>query len=134
MPVSLLILLVERIGLLIALAFLLTRAAAFRRLVAGRGRPAERVRLGLIFGLFGILGTYTGVVVGPGGVDPATLVGAPLLPEEAIANSRAVTVIIAGLMGGPGMGLVAGAAAGGHRLLIGGFTGLACAWPRRSWP
>jgi len=126
-PVNLLIMLVERVGVLIALAFLLTRSAAFRRMMEGRVRRGERVWLGLAFGLFGVLGTYTGVVISPEGVAPAALVGTTLLPEEAIANSRAVAVILAGLMGGPVTGLIAGALAGGHRMLIGGFTGLACA-------
>lgn len=127
MPINLLILLVDRIGLLIAIIFLLTRVPAFRRMMGGNIRPAERVWLGLVFGLFGVLGTYTGVVVRPEGVDPATVVGTSLLPEEAIANSRAVSVIVAGLLGGPVTGTLAGALAGGHRLLIGGFTGVACA-------
>lgn len=126
MPMNLLILLVERVGVLIALAFLFTRSAAFRRMVEGRMQPAERLWLGLAFGVCGVLGTYTGVVIGPEGAAPATLVGTPLLPEEAIANSRAVSVILAGFLGGPVTGLIAGALAGGHRLLLGGFTGLAC--------
>ncbi|HEY8346232.1 MAG TPA: LytS/YhcK type 5TM receptor domain-containing protein [Symbiobacteriaceae bacterium] len=127
MLISLLILLVERIGLLIALAFVLTRIPAFRRLMQGNIRPADQVWLGIVFGLVGILGTYTGVVVRPEGVDPSTTVGTSILPEEAIANSRAVPVIVAGLLGGPATGILAGTLAGGHRLLIGGFTGPACA-------
>lgn len=126
MPSQLLIMLVERIGLLVGLAFIATRLHIFRSLLLGNSGLQERIRLGLLFGLFGVLGTYTGVLVGPDGVDWRHLVAGPISPEEAIANSRAVAVIVAGLMGGRTTGMVAGLLAGGHRFLLGGFTGLAC--------
>lgn len=117
----------ERIGLLVALAFLATRFRVFRSLFAGQASWRERIQLGLIFGLFGIIGTYTGVIVTTRGVTWGELVGGPLHSADAIANSRAVSVVVAGLVGGPVTGLTAGLLAGTHRLLIGGFTGLACA-------
>lgn len=127
MPEALLITMGERIGLLVALAFLATRFRVFRHLIVGQATRVERLGLGLVFGLFGIVGTYSGVVVTPGGVTWGDVVGGLLPPEEAIANSRAVSVIVAGLVGGPWTGLTAGLIAGGHRYLMGGFTGLACA-------
>ncbi|MFZ5817661.1 MAG: LytS/YhcK type 5TM receptor domain-containing protein [Bacillota bacterium] len=126
MPSQLLIILIERIGLLIALSFLATRSRTFRRMMTGGTTRWERVRLGLVFGFFGILGTYTGVIVSPEGISWTEGVTGPLPPHEAIANSRAVAVVVAGLMGGPWTGLTAGLLAGGHRMMIGGFTGLAC--------
>nr|WP_084448565.1 LytS/YhcK type 5TM receptor domain-containing protein [Desulfovibrio inopinatus] len=66
--------------------------------------------LTLIFGLFGILGTYTGNSV-----------------FGSVANLRAMVVITAGLFGGPVVGIGSGLIAGAHRILtdINGFS----AWP-----
>ncbi len=126
MPTNLSIVMIERIGLIVGLAYLATRSRAFRFQATGQARWPERLQLILIFGLFGIFGTYTGVVVNPGGVSWGALVSGPLQPEDAIANSRAVSVIVAGLLGGPWVGLGAGLVAGVHRLFVGGFTALAC--------
>ncbi len=49
-----------------------------------------------------------------------------LLTEEAIANSRVIGIVIAGLLGGPKVGIGAGIIAGVHRFTLGGFTGIAC--------
>lgn len=124
---ALLIVLVERVGLLIALAFLATRSRTFRRLMTGGTTGWERIRLGLAFGLFGILGTYTGVLVSPESISLASLVDGPISADDAIANARAVSVVVAGLVGGPWTGLTAGLLAGTHRAFLGGFTGFACA-------
>jgi two-component system sensor histidine kinase LytS len=103
--------LAERFGIFVTVAFLLTRFPVFRRFVLARERPREALGFTLLFGAFGILGTYLGLPV-----------------QGAIANSRAVFVTTAGLLGGPLVGLGAGLIAGGHRFLIdiNGFTGLAC--------
>jgi two-component system sensor histidine kinase LytS len=61
-------------------------------------------------GLLGMLGTYWGIPV-----------------QGALANTRVIGPMIAGLYGGPLAGLVAGVMAGLHRLSLGGFTAVACA-------
>jgi two-component system, LytTR family, sensor kinase len=53
-----------------------------------------------------IFGSYSGIWL-PGGV---------------VANTRAVGATLAGLLGGPVLGLAVGATAGLHRLTLGGFT------------
>ncbi|MCG0238515.1 MAG: sensor histidine kinase [Firmicutes bacterium] len=127
MPIELLVSLVERLGLLVGLAFLATQSGSFRHLVWRQVRRREQLLLALVFGAFGILGTYTGVRVRPDGADWDILVTGPLAHEDAIANSRAVSVIIAGLLGGPITGLGAGLVAAIHRYSVGGFTALPCA-------
>ena len=67
--------------------------------------------LSIIFGAFGILGTYTGTEV-----------------NGAIANTRIIGVMAGGILCGPFVGLMAGVIAGMHRLLVdlGGITSIPC--------
>lgn len=121
---SLLISMAERMGIIVAIAFLFTRWTGFRTLLENRPNMQGKLLLALIFGLFGIIGTYTGITVSPGEVQhrfPGSL-----SYEDAIANSRAIGVMVAGLLGGPISGLGAGIIAGAHRMSLGGFTDIAC--------
>jgi len=105
--------LINRVGLILILAFLLSRLGMFRKLVAKRKISLiDKLALAVIFGSFGIIGTYTGIHI-----------------QGAIANSRVIGVFVGGLLGGPFVGILSGVIAGGHRYLIdiGGFTALACA-------
>ena len=71
----------------------------------------DKLSLSLVFGVMGIIGTYTGI---------------PYM--GAIVNNRVIGVAVGGLIGGPLVGVLSGLIAGGHRFLIdiGGFTGLSC--------
>jgi two-component system sensor histidine kinase LytS len=108
---SLLISLLEGLGLFAVGFLLLMRFNVFKRLMTGKASRYEKLLLSVFFGLFGIAGTYLGVPV-----------------HDAIANSRLVGVALGGILGGPLVGLSAGLIAGGHRFLIdiGGFTSTAC--------
>jgi len=104
--------LINSLSLMCVIAFLLSNTAPFQRTMYGESQSKwGKVFLALVFGLFGILGTYHGYPV-----------------EGAIANSRAVAVVAAGLLGGPVVGIGAGLIAGIHRYIIdiGGFTAFAC--------
>lgn len=92
-------------------AFVFSRIPLFRRALGNNKMATRRdkVLLTLGFGLFTLLGTYWGIEV-----------------QGAIANSRAVGAVVSGLIGGPWVGLGAGAIAGLHRWSLGGFTGFAC--------
>ena len=105
--------LINRVGLILILAFLLSRFGMFRKLVSKKSINLEdKILLAVIFGVFGIIGTYTGIHI-----------------QGAIANSRVIGVFVGGLLGGPFVGVLSGIIAGGHRYLIdiGGFTAFACA-------
>jgi two-component system sensor histidine kinase LytS len=105
--------LLNNMGLIIVLAIILSRLTIFKRLVTKQNITfKEKILLVIIFGVFGILGTYFGVRV-----------------KGAIANSRVIGVLVGGLLGGPVVGLGAGFIAGFHRWAfdIGGFTAVACA-------
>ncbi len=104
--------LVNQVGSIILVAVLLSRFAFFRKLVT-RDKIALRylIILAIVFGLFGILKTYSGIPV-----------------KGALANARVVGVFVGGLIGGPVVGILAGIIAGVHRwaIDIGGFTAFAC--------
>lgn len=122
---TLLILLLERISITVCVAFILTRIPFFRKLLnRDRLTSREGACVVVIFGLFGILGTYTGVPVQ--GESFSGYGFGHVAPEQAIANSRVVGVFIAGLLGGPAVGLGAGLVAGVHRYFLGGFTAFSC--------
>ncbi|MBR0538305.1 MAG: SpoIIE family protein phosphatase [Clostridia bacterium] len=65
--------------------------------------------IGLFGGLFGIYGNIAGMEL-----------------NGAVISVRDIGPMLAGLMGGPFSGLIAGAIAGGHRLTMGGITAEAC--------
>jgi two-component system, LytTR family, sensor histidine kinase LytS len=125
--VQLLFLMIEHIGLIVAIAFILTRFAVFRNLIDHKLDYLTIIKLSILFGLFGIIGTYTGISIRP---STSSFLWMPRVYnigfDEALANSRVVGVAIGGLLGGPWVGLGAGIIAGVHRTLLGGFTGLAC--------
>jgi two-component system sensor histidine kinase LytS len=99
----------QRLSVVTTFAFILSHTGIFRRLVSQqRVKAREWWILTVIFGLAGIAGSYAGVPV-----------------DGALANSRAVGVMAAGLIGGPLMGMVAALIAGIHRYLLGGFAGFA---------
>lgn len=105
--------LASRVGIILVLAFFLSKIGLFRKLVSKQNIDiVDKILLSLIFGIFGIIGTYTGIHI-----------------QGAIANSRVIGVFVGGLLGGPLVGVLSGIIAGGHRFLIdiGGFTAFACA-------
>jgi len=102
--------LAERTAVLVVAAFLLTRVKAFRSILNQCASFKEQALMVLIFSMISILGTYMGI---------------PYL--DAIANSRVIGAVVAGLLAGPWVGGATGLIAGVHRYTLGGFTDLACA-------
>jgi two-component system sensor histidine kinase LytS len=98
------------------LAFITGRTTPFKRAMERRLTLRDRLVLIAFFGLLSIVGTYSGIRV-----------RISTTPEGwAVANTRAIGAISAGLLGGPVVGLLAGFIGGAHRYFIGGFTGCAC--------
>lgn len=104
--------LAEHFGLISAVAFILLSTRTLQRMISRELTLQDKLALILFFGAFGIFGTYDG--------DPI---------QGVIANLRAISMILAGLIGGPVVGIGAGIIAGGHRFLIemDGFSALPCA-------
>ena len=101
------------IGLLVIIAVLLSRFKMIRRFITGERKSLwEQLIMILLFGIIGIISTLTGYEV-----------------HGAIANTRVISVIAGGLIGGPVVGIGAAVMAGVHRYFmdVEGITALACA-------
>lgn len=116
----------ERVGMIVAVAFILTRFQFFKDLVHHDklNRKQELTAI-LFFGFFGIVGTYFGVALNMNTLH-FNSVATVLTSDEAIANSRVIGVVVAGLLGGYRVGIGAGLIAGLHRMTLGGFTAISC--------
>jgi len=104
--------LTNNLGYVILIAFFVSRIVSFKNIVQkDKFKKTDLIMLSIIFGTFGILGTYTGTEV-----------------NGAIANTRIIGVMAGGILCGPLVGIMAGLIAGIHRLLvdIGGFTTIPC--------
>lgn len=113
------IVLFERLGLLLIIAFVLTRSPGFRSLLYREFSFKMAVIHACVFGLFGIAGTLTGVVIG----SDFTVVQAfvwDVRDNQMVVSSSLVAIVIAGLLGGPIVGLGAGIITGTHLFFLGG--------------
>ncbi|WP_400164040.1 LytS/YhcK type 5TM receptor domain-containing protein [Brevibacillus sp. TJ4] len=117
------VMLIERMGILLTFAFILTRIPLFRKLLDRERHLGTSITYSILFGLFGIAGTYAGIVVQEEAYFPALWIFA-LGENELIASSTMVGVVIGGLLGGPVVGLLAGLIAGAHIYTLGGFAAL----------
>ncbi|PKM68153.1 MAG: histidine kinase [Firmicutes bacterium HGW-Firmicutes-2] len=104
--------LINKLGIIVLSAFLLSKSTFFKRYILKKKLTlGDKILFSFLFGFVGIIGTYSGIPV-----------------DDAIANSRSIGVIVAGLFGGPAVGIGAGLIAGIHRMIIpvGRFTAIAC--------
>lgn len=109
---SMLIDLIYRVGFIIMLALILSKARIFKTIFAKETQNTkEKIFMGIFFGILSIVGTYTGISV-----------------KGAISNTRVIGVAVGALLGGPVVGILAGLIGGSHRFLIdiGGFTAFSC--------
>ena len=110
---SLLMHLLLNISLLLLAASMLTELRPLRYILKNSQNSLwNQICLGVVFGLLSVICTYTGVEF-----------------QGAIVNTRVVSTMSAGLMGGAVPGILAGFISGVHRYIInpGGFTSLSCA-------
>ncbi|GKU83142.1 sensor histidine kinase [Niallia sp. NCCP-28] len=125
--ISLLPIMIERVGILVLFAFLLSRVSLFRGMIQKEREYnlQEKMLLMFIFGMFGIISNYTGVAIEKGSIISHSW-QTNLEESTAIANTRIMGVAIGGLLGGPAIGFGVGFIAGLHRFTLGGFTSIAC--------
>lgn len=106
--------LANRVGLVIMLSFVFSRTTIFKKVFTKKRKLkfTEKLIMALFYGGLGILGSYTGIAF-----------------KGAIVNTRVIGVFVGGLLGGPVVGILAGAFAGIHRYLIDplGMTSFGCA-------
>ena len=103
--------LVKTTCVIIVFAYVVTRNRFFTEILDKKFSFKNQAILILLFGALSIFGTY-------GGIN---------LPSGAIANTRDLGPMVAGLVGGPWIGLGAGLIGGIHRYFLGGFVCIPCA-------
>ncbi len=87
----------------------------------------EKIWLIIIFSSLCIISSYTGIKIESGTIHPLNqMIHSTINAEEAIANTRLIGMAIAGIFGGPLVGVCVGIIAGIHRITLGGFTAIAC--------
>ena len=105
--------LLERLGLIVIFAFIMSKTMFFKKYVVSDSPSlAEKVLYGLFWGLLGILMTLLGTPVSGG-----------------VANSRTIPVLLSGIIGGPFVGVISGLIAGLHRMFFfqgGDLTAFSC--------
>ena len=101
--------LLQQMSVSLVIAYLFTKSPVFRTFTIGDLRPRQMLMLYVVFSSFSIMGTYFGLPV-----------------NDAIANTRAIGAVLAGLVGGPALGTAVGFTAGLHRFTLGGFTAFSC--------
>lgn len=119
------ILLFERLGLLLIIAFVLTRFPGFKTLLNREFNLKMSLVHAGVFGLFGIAGTMAGVVIDGESVSHFAFVMTAVEKDQLVVSLSLVAVVIAGLLGGPIVGTGAGLVAGIHLLFLGGVGWLA---------
>jgi len=108
--INLLLTLIKNMAVVIVMAYVLTRTRFYTDILNKKFTIKNQALLILIFGLFSIYGTLSGM----------NILGA-------IANIRDLGPAIAGLVGGPLAGLGAGLIGAAHRYPLGGITAVPCA-------
>ncbi len=108
----LLVSLINKLGTLFMFAFIISKLKAIRTLINKQVIGlSDKIKLSIIFGLFGIIGSYLSIEF-----------------NGALINTRIIGVATGGILGGPLVGFLAGLIAGVHRLCmpVGLFTKVAC--------
>lgn len=88
-----------------------TKLKTIQRVMFKEAKLKDYIVFVTLFGLFSIFGTYIGITDSSG----------------AISNIRDLAPMVAGLVGGPVVGLAVGLIGGIHRLFLGGVTAVPCA-------
>lgn len=102
--------LVKTACVIIVFAYVVTRTRFFTDILDKHFSFKNQIILVLLFGALSIFGTYGGI----------------RLPSGAIGNIRDLGPMVAGLVGGPLIGLGAGLIGGLHRYFLGGFVCIPC--------
>ncbi len=97
----------KEIAVFLVLAYLFSKTPIFKLLQTNDFKFKNYLVLYVFFSSMAVIGTYLGESI-----------------EGVIVNNRIIAVMIAGLIGGPVLGLAVGITAGIHRYFLGGFNAL----------
>ncbi|HUH66743.1 MAG TPA: sensor histidine kinase [Syntrophales bacterium] len=101
--------LIQAMSVFLVIAYLYCKSPWFKPLTTESLRTRDKVYLYFFFSAVSILGTYLGIPI-----------------QDAIANTRAIGPVLAGIIGGPLLGTAVGLTGGLHRYSLGGFTAFSC--------
>ncbi|MBM4241109.1 MAG: stage II sporulation protein E [Euryarchaeota archaeon] len=107
--INTLITLIDKICVITVVAYLITRSGYFLEVLEGKFTLKNQIFLILVFGVLSIYGSHSGIEI-----------------QGALGNVRDLGPMIAGLVGGPFVGLGAALIGGVYRLFLGGFTCIPC--------
>lgn len=107
--IKILFTLIQTMSVFLVVAYLYCKSPWFRPLTTEALRLRDRIYLYFFFSAISMMGTYLGLPV-----------------HDALANTRAIGPILAGIIGGPLLGTAVGFTGGLHRYFFGGFTALSC--------
>ncbi len=116
---NLFVLLLERVGLIILVAYILMNTTYFKNMMGERDKWYVKWRLIIVFSSFALLSNFTGVAIHNGEIV-SSMIYLYLGPEVSLANTRVLTIGVSGLIGGPFVGLFVGVLSGIFRVYIGG--------------
>ncbi|GHI00297.1 LytS/YhcK type 5TM receptor domain-containing protein [Neobacillus kokaensis] len=119
------IILFERLGLLLIIAFVLTRFPGFKSLLYREFNLKMLLVHSGVFGLFGIAGTMAGIVMDGETISHFEFVVKAVEKHQLVVSLSLVAIVIAGLLGGPIVGMGAGIVSGIHLLMLGGVGWIA---------
>ena len=111
--VSVMVRMVNNLGYVVLIVFAIAKSKYFKKIIQkDQFNKRDIFILSIIFGIFGIIGTYMGTKV-----------------NGAIANTRIIGVMAGGILCGPEVGIFSGLIAGIHRLLVDvhSITSIPCA-------
>jgi two-component system, LytTR family, sensor kinase len=100
---------IQAMSVFVVVAYIYCKSPLFKSLTTDSIRTRDRIYLYLVFSCLSIMGTYLGTPV-----------------QDAIANTRAIGPVLAGIIGGPLLGTAVGFTGGVHRYFLGGFTAFSC--------
>ena len=116
---ALFVLMLQRGGLIIILAYLLVNIPRIQHLIEERQYWRVKIQLILIFSLFAVISNFTGVEIA--GTEIITdQVFTQLADGSSLANTRVLTIGVSGIVGGPVVGIGVGLISGIVRLWQGG--------------
>lgn len=118
------VILFERIGLLLIVAFVFTRIPNFKALIYREYSVRMTIVHAFMFGLFAIASSHFGIVIQGGEVVNQNFV-LTVAQDEMMVSLSLIAVVIAGLLGGPVVGLGTGIIAGIDLAFIGGVGWIA---------
>lgn len=101
--------LLKTTSVFLVVGYVYCKSPLFRPFAGEQLTTTEKLYLYFFFSALSILGSYLGHPI-----------------QDAIANTRAIGPVLAGLIGGPSLGTAVGLTGGLHRFTLGGFTAFSC--------